>query len=145
MILKYLLDCPQVATMILRGARLWEIAEAFGYSQQTAMVDRDRVRELWRREAYGDIIVQRDRSTAQFREIIVRSWEAYPKETKTPLKLAALREVLQAEKEIVRLQGTKAPEKREVKLEADQRPLSNLSDDELSAALAELDGDEAKG
>lgn len=100
----------EVANMMIRGAKMLEIAEAFHYSTKTAWRDMQRVRELWRREAQTDIVDKRAKSVAQLEEIKLRAWNEYYKQVQsTREKMAALKIIMDAEAKIADLEGTKAP------------------------------------
>lgn len=96
---------PAVAAMMLRGARVWQIAEAMLYSDRTAKEDMKRVRTLWREEAGDGVSEQRDRSVAHLREVQAHAWAKFDKSGDSRW----LRVIREAEADIIRLQGTSRP------------------------------------
>lgn len=117
-----------VSQMLLRGAKLWQIAEAFQYSITTAKKDVVRVRLLWADEARDKVSDNRDRSIAELRSLQTVAWAEYDKNKKN---LGALREIRECERLIVELQGTRAP------LVVD---LTKMSDAELVQHIASILG-----
>jgi len=119
-----------VAQMMLRHARLWQIAGVFGYAISTARKDRERVKELWAREAAGAVNAHRQQSIAQFRHVQQAAWAEWDKHKDPQL----LRIVGDRERDIVALQGTERPVAQDINLHTDNdRPLEHLSDAELAA------------
>jgi hypothetical protein len=125
-----------VAQMMLRSARAWQIADALDVSLRTAKRDIRRVRTLWRRESERKIEESRQQSIAQIRAIQQQAWTEYdkvkrvgspvglPKADKKGGKAAPpktvgpksardgtawLKLVRECEKDIVELEGTRAP------------------------------------
>lgn len=103
-----LMRLESVAQLMLRGAKIWQIAEAMGYSFSTARRDIQRVRKMWATETGHKLGELRDASVAQLREVQLRAWQEYDKaQRKNPSWLRLIRD---CELDIVNLQGTKAPE-----------------------------------
>jgi hypothetical protein len=97
-----------VAAMMVRGAGSLDIQAALNsdvtpYALITAKRDMQRVRELWRKEAEKTIADSRAQSIANLVEIKMQAWDQFNKS-----KAARwLRVLLDAEKQIGELQGTK--------------------------------------
>ena len=98
-----------VQSMMVQRARSWQIAQAMGYTVRTALRDMDRVRELQRREAIGDIVAVRNDNIAQLREVQMRAWEQWRNTDKPNVKNDCLRIIMQAEMHIADILGSKAP------------------------------------
>src|SRR3990172_2578037 len=133
-----------VAQMMLKGAKLWQIAAALNYSISTAKKDKERVKDLWQREAISDVIDARDRSIAQIRLVQLNAWQRFEKDNNDP---QWLRLVKDCERDIITLQGTERPVPQTLILENedDQRPYKDLSDAELAALLATSRAQKQKG
>lgn len=128
-----------VSTMLLQGARPFQIAESMGTSLRTAFRDIGRVDELNRRAALADIETNRTRSIALLREVQTRAWELYRDSEKTIDKLRALKEARECEEQIAALQGTKKPIGIDVTTKGDKLTgvsAKELSDDELAGIAA---------
>lgn len=97
-----LLRLETVSSMMLQGAKAFQIAESLGYSLDTAYEDIKRVKKLWRKGSERTVIGNRDRSIAQYREQQAEAWQQYRKD-KSP---AWLRLVMDIEDRVARLQGT---------------------------------------
>jgi hypothetical protein len=69
----------QVAEMILKGERPYQIAKKFKSSLSTAKRDVVRVKTIWQEENRADIVDCKNRSVAQYRLIITKAWENYEK------------------------------------------------------------------
>lgn len=110
-----LMRLSSVSKMMIQGARLWQIAQALGYSLGSAKNDADRVRILWKDEASEDVNENRRRSIALLRTVQEEAWVALraggDKKPKNPLTLRIIRE---CESQIMALQGTEAPIKKEL-------------------------------
>ena len=127
----------QVAIMHLQTASLRQIAEAMGYSHTTAKKDVERVYTLWQREAAEKVENQRLRSIANYRFVQAEAFSVWrelsaddKKKTFTPLRV-----VMEAEREIMNLQGTKAPEVLSIK-DDDLFDPKELTDEQLAAIAA---------
>ena len=118
-----------VSQMMLRRARLWQIGEALGYGITTARKDRERVKELWAREAAGAVDEHRQASLAQMRHLQQQAYAQYAS-TKDPQLLRFVRE---CERDIILLEGTEKPSEHRLTLTGDERPLKHLTDAELLA------------
>lgn len=124
-----------VEDLVLAGYRNTEIGDALKVSEATIRRDRDRIAELWRKQTSDNIMALRERSVANMRRIQRLADNEFRHEREKP---AMLRVQLDAEREIVRLQGTLAP----VEVAAsftDRRPLNSLSTDELLQRAAMLE------
>lgn len=97
-----LLRLETVSAMMLQGAKMFQIAEALGYSLDTAYEDRKRVKRLWAQGSERSIRANRNRSIAQYREQQAEAWAEYRK-YKSP---SWLRLVMDIEDRITKLQGT---------------------------------------
>jgi hypothetical protein len=95
-----------VEDLVLAGYRNTEIGHALQVSEATIRRDRERIAELWRRQATNDIVALRERSVAQFRRIQRMADNEFRNEREKP---AMLKLQLDAEREIAKLQGTAAP------------------------------------
>jgi hypothetical protein len=125
-----------VSQMMLKGAKLWQIAKVLSYSITTAKKDKGRVKELWLREATSDVIEARDRSIAQMRLVQREAWQRFGKRSKNP---QWLRVVKDCERDIIALQGTEKPVPQTLILENDEdRPYKDLSDEEFADLLTSL-------
>lgn len=129
-----------VSTMLLQGARPFQIAESMGTSLRTAFRDISRVDELNRRAALADIETNRARSIALLREVQTRAWELYrTNDASVRERLAALKEARECEEQIATLQGTKKPIGIDVTTKGDKLTgvsAKELSDDELAGIAA---------
>lgn len=125
-----------VATMMLQGAKPFQIAQSLSVSLRTAFRDMNRVQELWRKQAIDDITAKRDRSIAQFRLAQTYAWDQYRTHQKTNAAMALkwMQAAMEAERSIVELEGTKAPKAVDVTSKGEQigRGLEDLTDDELA-------------
>ena len=124
-----------VAAMMLRGARSHQIAEAMEYSASTAKRDVNRVKKLWLEETRAGVNESRARSVAQLREVQQRAWQEYDRRANARY----LRLVIECEKEIVSLEGSRPAVG--IDLTSKGRELRHLtaeelSDDELAAIAA---------
>jgi len=111
-----LLRLETVAIMVLQGASLRQIAEAMGYSHETARKDRERVRLLWRREAVDQVVEARNQSIAQIRLVQSEAWAVWRDMSREERKHmpAPLKTVLDAERQIIELQGSGLPAEHDV-------------------------------
>jgi hypothetical protein len=116
-----------VAQMMLRSAHSWQIADALDVSIRTAKRDMRRVRILWRQASERKVEASRQQSIAQIRAIQQQAWTEYDKvkrigsskdgedgKGKTGPKSARdatawLKLVRECEKDIMELEGTRAP------------------------------------
>ena len=94
-----------VSAMLLRGATVRQIAETLDCSISTAKRDKKRVEKLWLESAQEAVADNRARSIAQFREVQTRAWAQYDDKSSPRY----LRIVVECEKEVVGLQGTRKP------------------------------------
>jgi transposase len=119
-----------VSSMQVQGASPLQIAEALGVTLRTAYRDIRRCDELRKREYIDDVITNRNRSIAQFREIQMRAWEEYRANKKN---IQALRLAAEMEDRVVELQGTRKPIAVDMttKGESLHRPPREMTDDEL--------------
>jgi len=124
-----------VSSMKVQGASPLQISEALGYTLRSAYRDIHRCDELYKRESIEDVMTNRNRSIAQFREIQMRSWEQYRENKKN---LQALRLAAEMEDRIVELQGTRKPIGVDVTTggESLHRSVRNLTDEELARIAA---------
>jgi len=95
-----------VEDLVLAGYRNTEIASQLKVVEATIRNDRNRIAELWRRESGAAIVEMRSRSIANLRRIQRLADNEFRNQRERPLNL---RLQLDAEKEIVRLQGTTTP------------------------------------
>jgi hypothetical protein len=115
-----------VAQMMIRGAKAWQIAEAFDVSITTVNRDIRRVRILWRRESEQSIEESRQESLAKLRSLQQQALTEYDKTARTTFKgrdgqdvkgakssgaIRWLKFARECERDIVDLEGTRAPEK----------------------------------
>jgi len=101
-----------VATMMVQGAQSWQIAEALEVSLKTITRDRRRVRLLWKDKANDEVEECRQESLAQLRSVRMHAWDRYTaKDSDGKVKNSAtwLRIILEAERDIAKLEGTQAP------------------------------------
>lgn len=124
-----------VSSMQVQGASPLQIAEALGVTLRTAYRDIKRCDELRRRTYIDDVVTNRNRSIAQYREIQMRAWEDYRVNKKN---LNALRIAAEMEDRIVKLQGTEKPVAVDLttKGESLHRPVGEMSEAELERIAA---------
>lgn len=101
----------QVAQLMTQNARRWQIAEATGTSYSTAKRDEERVRELWRESASEGVEGMFTRNVAQVQRVQQEAYDGYYKGPKGKRDIRWLRLVLECERELMELFGTKQPEK----------------------------------
>ena len=132
----------QVSTMMLQGATERQVAEAMSYAPVTAHRDFDRVRELWRRQNVQLVGGQRDESVAELRFVQEQAWnewrtagkkdnEGKKKGDKRP---EWLRIVMEAERSIIGLQGSRMPEEHIVHTRKD-KAVDRLNLEETEAEI----------
>ena len=130
-----------VAQMMSRGARAWQVAEALDTSLITARWDSRLVRTLWFRESRKCIDWSRQESLAKIRTIQQQAWTRYDA---SPAKgLQWLRLALECEKQIIDLEGSKAPLRVAPTDPSGQKPyrsddIADLSDEERLARVMVL-------
>ncbi len=95
-----------VEDLVLAGYRNTEIGNALNVTETTIRRDRERIAELWRRQATSDIVGMRERSVANLRRIQRLADNEFRNSRDKP---ANLRIQLDAEDKIIKLQGTLAP------------------------------------
>jgi len=105
-----------VASMMVQGAKPFQIADALTVDVRTIYRDIARVYKLWRDEAMQEIDDARAKSIAQYEEIKMRAWEGYRKAQGegggrySPTTARDMRDWLKlamdAESHIAKLQGT---------------------------------------
>lgn len=95
-----------VEDLVLGCYRNTEIAKSLNVSEATIRRDRDRIAELWRKQTTEDIRAMRERSIANMRRLQRLADNEFRNEREKP---SMLRVQLDAEREIVKLQGTPAP------------------------------------
>ena len=124
-----------VSSMQVQGASPLQIAEALSVTLRTAYRDIKRCDDLRRREYIDDIVTNRNRSIAQYREIQMRAWEEYRNNKKN---LQALRTAAEMEDRIVELQGTRKPVAVDLTTGGEKfvTDLKELSDEQLARIAA---------
>ena len=124
-----------VSSMQVQGASPLQIAEALGVTLRTAYRDIKRCDELRRRTYIDDVVTNRNRSIAQYREIQMRAWEDYRANKKN---LNALRIAAEMEDRIVKLQGTEKPVAVDLTTGGEKfmTDMKELSDDQLARIAA---------
>lgn len=129
-----------VSTMMLQGAKGYQIAEALSTSLMTAYRDIERVRELRRRESVDNIVEDRNASIAQMRMIQANAWEQYRalKSIDPRTALSFMKEAREAEAQIIKLQGTEKPKQVDVTSGGKSLAtrLEDLTDEELAQIAA---------
>ena len=125
-----------VEDLVLGGYRNTEIANALSVTETTIRRDRERIAELWRCQATGDIAVMRERSVANLRRIQrLADNEFRNKRDQT----ANLRVQLDAEREIIKVQGTIAPVEVPISF-TDKTDPHALSTSDITARAVALEG-----
>jgi hypothetical protein len=124
-----------VEDLVLAGYRNTEIGHAMSVSEATIRRDRERIAELWRRQATGDIAAMRERSVANLRRIQRLADNEFRNKRDQP---ANLRIQLEAEREIVKLQGTTAPVEVPISFK-NPGDLQTLNTPDLTARAAALE------
>lgn len=101
-----------VSSMHNQGREPHEIAAALGYTLRSVYNDFQRIDELHRRRYVRDVELNTLRSISMYEEIMRKAWEL-SRDTSISAKerVAALREVREAQQQIDRLQGNEAPKK----------------------------------
>lgn len=133
----------KVEDLDLAGYRVSEIARQLKLSETTIRRDIQRIGILWHERSSADILAMRERSIANFRRLQRLAHEDYgkaPPDQQT-LRPTCLRVQLDAEKEIVKLQGTQTPVEQKINITNAQQAIDALSTSELlkrAAALEEL-------
>ena len=117
-----------VEDLVLAGYRNTEIGHHLKVSETTIRRDRERIAELWRRQATSDIVTMRERSIANLRRIQRLADNEFRNQRDRPINL---RLQLDAEKEIVKLQGTYTPVDMPVSLKWDAQDYRSMSSAEL--------------
>lgn len=128
---------PDVEELALAGYPNTVIADNLHVSEATVRRDRDRIAELWKETAQGEIEVKRGRSISNLRRLQRLADNEFRKEQD---KTANLRVQMEAERTIIELEGTKTPVEQTWNLKGD-RPLEAMSSTELmkrAAALEEM-------
>lgn len=132
----------QVEDLVLSGYRNTEIAKHLDVTEATIRRDRDRIAELWRKHSTNDIVGMRERSIANLRRIQRLAdndfRRALEDEDLKTMKPAYLRVQMDAEKEIIRLQGTSQPVEIPIKISADADK-KTLSTEDLLKRKEELE------
>ena len=126
---------PDVEALVLACYPNTTIAEKLGVSEATIRRDRDRIAELWKETALGEIEEKRGRSISNLRRLQRLAAEEFDNKAD---KVANLRVQLDAEKVIIGLEGTTTPVEQTVNLKGD-RPLEALSSAELLRRATALD------
>ena len=122
-----------VASMMVQGAKTYQIAETMGYSLRTAQRDCNRVRDLWMREAALSVEESRAANIAQYEEIKASAWRQYRQDK----SYYWLKVVMDAENRISELQGTKRPLGVDITSKGEALfSAREMSDDELAAIIA---------
>jgi len=124
-----------VEDLVLAGYRNTEIGEALKVTETTIRRDRLRIAELWRKETVDSIAAMRERSVANLRRMQRLADNEFRHEREKP---AMLRVQIDAEKEIIRLQGTAAPVEQAITL-VDRKPLASMSTEELLQRAQQLE------
>jgi len=124
-----------VSSMQVQGASPLQIADALSVTLRTAYRDIKRCDELRRREYIDDVVTNRNRSIAQYREIQMRAWEEYRNNKKN---LQALRTAAEMEDRIVELQGTRKPVAVDLTTKGESfiRPVGEMTEAELERIAA---------
>lgn len=150
-ILKRLAD---VQDQMLRGKKNTEIAASVGVNEATIRRDAQRVAVLLRRRATDDILYLRQRSIALVRMVQREAWESWDqmKQASDDKKLdedgkvkqelyrgRQLAIVLEGERMVVDLEGTKTPVAQPVTFPDGRLPLNQFSSAELIQRAAELE------
>lgn len=117
-----------VEDLVLAGYRNTEIGHHLKVSEATIRRDRERIAELWRRQATSDIVAMRERSIANLRRIQRLADNEFRRERDKP---SNLRLQLEAEREIIKLQGTYTPVEMPVSFKWDVQDYRSLSSAEL--------------
>jgi hypothetical protein len=127
-----------VAQMMSRGARPWQIAEALDTSLITARRDIRRVRILWNRESKKEIERSRQESLVRIKAVQQQAWARYDAEPKKGYRW--LRLVLECEKQVIDIEGSKAPMKVAPTDPTGKKPYdpADLSDEERLARVVVL-------
>ena len=131
-----------VEDLVLAGYRNTEIADHMKVSEGTIRRDRDRIATLWRDQATSDIVGMRQRSISNLRRLqrladneFRRGSEEQERKTERP---GYLRVQLDAEKEIIQLEGTRAPVEQSITLN-NKTPIESLSTAEILARAAAME------
>lgn len=125
-----------VEDLVLAGYRNTEIGHALNVTEGTIRRDRERIAELWRRQVTGDIAAMRERSIANLRRIQrLADNEFRNKRNQT----ANLRIQLDAEREIIKVQGTIAPVEVPISF-TDKTDPHALSTHDITERAAALEG-----
>ena len=125
-----------VEDLVLGCYRNTEIAKSLKVSEATVRRDRDRIAELWRKQATEDIRGMRERSIANMRRLQRLADNEFRNEREKP---AMLRVQLDAEREIVKLQGTPAPLQVAHEFKGTPADMESLSSEELLKRAAALE------
>jgi len=125
-----------VEDLVLGCYRNTEIAKALDISEATVRRDRDRIAELWRRQATDDIMAMRERSIANMRRLQRMADNEFRNEREKP---AMLRVQLDAEREIVKLQGTPAPVQIAHDFKGVPADMASMTSDDLLKRAAALE------
>lgn len=102
----------EVEDLVLSGYRNTEIAKHLSVNEITIRRDRERIAILWREQTINDIAAMRARSISNFRRIQRLADNDYRRAKDNDLldqRPSYLRVQLDAEREIVKLQGTPTP------------------------------------
>jgi hypothetical protein len=104
-----------VSKLYRRNLKLWQIAEQIGYSHASAFLDLERLRQLWAEHTTEVVEINRRRSVSNLRAAQAIVWDILedPKADRRT-KLVAAKEIREAEMSISILEGTAAPQKREL-------------------------------
>lgn len=125
-----------VEDLVLGCYRNSEIASALNISEATVRRDRDRIAELWRKQATEDIRSMRERSIANYRRMQRLADNEFRNDREKP---AMLRLQLDAEKEIMRLQGTPSPMQVSHDFNAAPADMQTMSSSELLKRASALE------
>ena len=134
----------QVSSMMLQGATERQVAEAMGYAPVTAHRDFLRVKELWRRANIQIVGGQRDESVAELRYVQEQAWNQWraagkeaegAKKKKGDKRPEWLRIVMEAERAIIGLQGSRMPEEHIVHTRTDKK-IDYMTADETRDEIA---------
>lgn len=105
------------ATLMIQGAKAYQIADSTNVSLRTANRDIKRVRILWQRAAKGKVEERRQQSLAQLRAVRMHAWDRYTAKDKSGKAKNSpiwLRIILETERDIAKLEGLAAPTRTDI-------------------------------